>query len=175
MAEERLEILIGRDQIRERVAELAAAISRDYKGKDLLVLCVLKGAVIFLADLLRGLTVSAAVDFIAASSYDGDKSGGEVRLSPVFSSDVTARDVLVIEDIIDTGLTYKALSGMLLERRPASLRLCALLDKVTERRVAPTEPDYVGFVIGDSFVVGYGLDYRERHRNLQDICALTTQ
>ena len=174
MTEERLEVLIGGDRIRERVAELAADISRDYMGKDLLVLCVLKGAVIFLADLLRGLTVTAAIDFIAASSYDGDKSAGEVRLSPVFSTDIANRDVLVIEDIIDTGLTYKALSGMLLERRPASLRLCALLDKASERRVAQTKPDYVGFVIGDSFVVGYGLDYRERYRNLQDICALTT-
>lgn len=173
MSEERLEVLLGRDRIRERVAELAAAISRDYRGKDLLILCVLKGAIIFLADLLRNLTVTAAVDFIAASSYDGDKSTGEVRLSPVFSTDVAARDVLVVEDIIDTGLTYRALAGHLMSRGPASLRLCVLLDKAAERRAEPTEPDYVGFVIPDRFVVGYGLDYRERYRNLQDICVFT--
>ncbi len=172
MSEEPLEVLLSEDQIRARVAELAEEISRDYAGKNLLILCVLKGAVVFLADLLRGLSVPAAVDFIAASSYDGGASTGDITLTPVCSTEITAKDVLIVEDIIDTGLTCRALADHLAPLRPASLKLCALLDKPAGRRPGRIKVDYAGFVIPDKFVVGYGLDYREKYRNLPDIRAI---
>lgn len=172
MRDENLVILITREKISDRVRELAADISRDYKDKNLLLLCVLKGAVIFLADLIRNLELTAELDFIAASSYDKDASGGKVDLSPIFSTDVQAKDVLIVEDILDTGLTYQALTDYFAPHKPASLKLCALLDKPSQRRVAVLRPDYIGFTIPDKFVVGYGLDYEQRHRGLQDICIL---
>ena len=165
-------ILITREKISDRVRELAADISRDYKDKNPLLLCVLKGAVIFLADLIRNLELTVELDFIAASSYEKDASKGKVDLSPIFSTDVRAKDVLIVEDILDTGLTYRALTDYFAPRRPASLKLCALLDKPSQRRVAAPRPDYLGFTIPDKFVVGYGLDYEQRHRGLQDICIL---
>lgn len=174
MKNERLEVLLSRKQISERVEEVAEAISRDYEGRNLLLICVLKGAVVFFADLIRNLRVSAELDFIAASSYHGDKTKGRVNISPVFSTNVSGKDVLVVEDIIDTGLTYRALTNFLTVREPASLKLCALLDKPSQRRTELIKPDYVGFTIPDKFVVGYGLDYRERYRQLQDICVLAT-
>ncbi len=172
MRDENLVILIAREKSSDRVRELAADISRDYKDKNLLLLCVLKGAVIFLADLIRNLELTVELDFIAASSYDKDASKGKVDLSPIFSTDVHAKDVLIVEDILDTGLTYRALTDYFAPRMPASLKLCALLDKPSQRRVAASRPDYIGFTIPDKFVVGYGLDYEQRHRGLQDICIL---
>lgn len=174
MTNECLEVLLSRKQISERVEELAEAVSRDYEGRNLLLICVLKGAVVFFADLIRNLRVSAEIDFIAASSYHGNKTKGRVNISPVFSTNVSGKDVLIIEDIIDTGLTYRALTNFLTVREPASLKLCALLDKPSQRRTELIKPDYVGFTIPDKFVVGYGLDYRERYRQLQDICVLAT-
>lgn len=172
MRDENLVILITREKISDRVRELAADISRDYKDKNLLLLCVLKGAVIFLADLIRNLELTAELDFIAASSYDKDASKGKVDLSPIFSTDVRGKDVLIVEDILDTGVTYRALTDYFAPHKPASLKLCALLDKPSQRRVAVLRPDYIGFTIPDKFVVGYGLDYEQRHRGLQDICIL---
>jgi hypoxanthine phosphoribosyltransferase len=174
MKEQRLEVLFTREQISKRVEELGEMISRDYEGRNLLLICVLKGAVIFLADLVRSLRVSAELDFIAATSYHEDNSTGRVSLSPLFSASVRGKDVLVVEDIIDSGLTYRTLTDYLAVREPASLKLCALLDKPSPRRTELIEPDYVGFKIPDRFVVGYGLDYRERYRELKDICALVT-
>ena len=174
MNDECLEILLDGERIAERVAELGAEISRDYKGKRLLLLCVLKGAVVFLADLVRSISISAEIDFVAASSYEGDTSTGEVSFSPVFHADITGKDVLIIEDICDTGLTCSVLIRRLSTQGPASLKLCALLDKPTARKVEPIKPDYVGFEIPDKFVVGYGLDYRENYRGLKDICILAT-
>jgi hypoxanthine phosphoribosyltransferase len=174
MTNEHLEVLLSRKQISERVEELADAISRDYEGRNLLLICVLKGAVVFFADLIRNLRVAAELDFIAASSYHGDNTKGRVNISPVFSTNVSRKDVLIVEDIIDTGLTYRALTNYLTVREPASLKLCALLDKPSERRTELIKPDYVGFTIPDKFVVGYGLDHRERYRQLQDICVFAT-
>jgi hypoxanthine phosphoribosyltransferase len=174
MNDERLEPLLDGERIAERVAELGAEISRDYDGKNLLLLCVLKGAVVFLADLVRSMSISAEIDFVAASSYEGDASKGEVSFSPVFRADITGKDVLIIEDIYDTGLTCSVLIRRLSVREPASLRLCALLDKPAARKAGRIAPDYVGFEIPDRFVVGYGLDYREKYRGLKDICILAT-
>jgi len=172
MSDAPLEILLDRERIAIRVAELAAEISRDYNGKNVLLLCVLKGAVIFLADLLRNLTISAEIDFIAASSYDGNASTGEVSLSPVFHADISGKNVLVVEDILDTGLTCSVLLRQIAAHGPADIRLCALLDKYSARKVETRKPDYVGFAIPDKFVVGYGLDYCEKYRGLKDICIL---
>lgn len=174
MNDERLEILLDGERIAKRVAELGAEISRDYKGKRLLLLCVLKGAVVFLADLVRSISISAEIDFVVASSYEGGASRGEVSFSPVFHADIAGKDVLIIEDICDTGLTCSVLIRRLSVREPASLRLCVLLEKPTARKVEPIKPDYVGFEIPDKFVVGYGLDYRENYRGLKDICTLAT-
>ncbi|UCD58897.1 MAG: hypoxanthine phosphoribosyltransferase [Candidatus Hydrogenedentota bacterium] len=174
MKNERLQVLLSRDQISERVKELAEAISRDYADRNLLILCVLKGAVIFLADLVRNLKVTPELDFIAASSYQRDNSKGKVDVSPMFSASVGGKDVLIVEDIIDTGLTYRALINYLAVREPASLKLCTLLDKPSQRRTELIKPNYVGFTIPDKFVVGYGLDYEEKYRELPDICILVT-
>jgi hypoxanthine phosphoribosyltransferase len=172
--EERLEVLLSKEQISERVQELAEAISRNYEGKELVLVCVLKGAVIFLADLIRNLRIRAQIDFVAASSYTGKNSKGEVKLSPLFSSSVRDKEVLIVEDIIDSGLTYRALTNYFMMLEPANLKLCTLLDKPSERRTEVIRPDFVGFTIPDRFVVGYGLDYKERYRELQDICVLVT-
>ena len=172
MKSERMEILLSRTQISERVKELGEVISRDYEHKDLLMLCVLKGGIIFVADLIRNLKVMADLDFIVASSYRRTDSTGEVELSPMLSAAVCGKDVLVVEDIVDTGLTYRSLSSYLMSREPASLRLCTLLDKPSDRRIGPIRADYIGFTIPDKFVVGYGLDYEGKYRGLQDICAL---
>jgi hypoxanthine phosphoribosyltransferase len=166
--------MLSRDQIRQRIAELGAQISRDYAGKCLHLVCILKGACIFLSDLLRVLSVDASIDFIAVSSYkNGSSSTGEVQLTKDLDFPLDSRDVLVVEDIVDTGLTLSYLKHLLESRRPNSLRIVTLLDKPS-RRVQPIEIDYVGFEIPDAFVVGYGLDYSERYRQLPDICVVET-
>lgn len=166
------EVLLSRQEIEAKVRELAELVSRDYQGKDLLLICVLKGAVVFLCDLLRLLKVEAQIDFMAVSSYgNSSKSSGVVRILKDLDQSIDNKDVLIVEDIIDTGLTLSYLRENLLSRNPASLRIIALLDK-PERRIAKIEPDYCGFRIPDKFVVGYGLDYQERYRNLPDLCVL---
>jgi len=172
MSDTPLEILLDRERVAERVAEMAAEISRDYEGKHVLLLCVLKGAVIFLADLVRNLTISAEIDFIASSSYEGGTSTGEVNVTSVFQADIAGKHILIIEDILDTGLTCSVLMGRIATHGPAEIKLCALLDKSAARTVETRAPDYVGFTIPDKFVVGYGLDYREKYRGLKDICIL---
>lgn len=174
MKNARLEVFLSSREISERVRELAEAISRDYESKNPLLLCVLKGAVVFLADLIRDLHIKAEIDFVAASSYHRESSGGSVNISPMFSASIRGKDVLIVEDIIDTGLTYRALMNYLLVREPASLKLCTLLDKPSQRRTELILPDYVGFAIPDKFIVGYGLDYEEKYRELKDICLLVT-
>ncbi len=171
---EYLEVLLSREQISGRVKELAEAISHNYEGQQLLLICVLKGAIIFLADLLRNLRIPAQIDFVAASSYGGRTSRGEVNVVPLFSSSVRGKEVLIVEDIIDSGLTWHALANYLTRLEPAHLKLCALLDKPSPRRTELIKPDYLGFTVPDKFVVGYGLDYNERYRELQDICVLVT-
>ncbi|MDI6632349.1 MAG: hypoxanthine phosphoribosyltransferase [Bacillota bacterium] len=165
-------VLLAREEIQERVRLLGTQISADYKGKEILAVGVLKGSVVFLADLLRVLTVPVEIDFIAVSSYGkASASSGVVRILKDLDRSITGRDVLLVEDIVDTGLTLNYLKEHLLSQQPAGLRVCALLDKPSRRRV-PVEIDYLGFSIPDEFVVGYGLDYAGRYRNLPDICVL---
>lgn len=172
MRDDRLEVLLSREQVAERVLELADTISRDYEGKNLLLICVLKGAVIFAADLIRHMRIPLELDFVAASSYQGQSSSGDVKLSRGPSGTLRGKDILIIEDIIDTGLTCRSLIDHFAEHKASSLRLCTLLDKPSERRNESVQPDYVGFTIPDKFVVGYGLDYEEKYRELRDICVL---
>lgn len=158
--------LISEPAIGRRVAELAERISTDCAGRELLVIGVLKGSWIFLADLVRRLTIPVMVDFIGVSSYGaGDRSSGRVRVVHKPGCPVEGRDLLLVEDILDSGRTMRTLLDELKQRDPASLRLCALLDK-PDRREVEVRADYVGFRIPDQFVVGYGLDYAERYRNL---------
>ena len=170
---ERLEPLIAERRINARVSALARRISADYRDRPLSLVVVLKGAVIFAADLLRRLDIPATVDFVAASSYGAaTRSGGDVRLAGLGRLDLAGRDVLVIEDILDTGRTGAAILDRLQTQRAASLALCALLRKPAA--AALTLPvRYVGFDIADDFVVGYGMDYAERYRNLRGIHRLT--
>ena len=166
------EVLLTRQKIDARVKELAETVSRDYEGKKLLLICVLKGAVVFLCDFLRALKIGAEIDFMAVSSYgNSSRSSGVVRILKDLDQSIDDKDVLIVEDIIDTGLTLSYLTENLLSRNPSSLRIIALLDK-PERRIANIEPDYCGFSIPDKFVVGYGLDYQEKFRNLPDLCVL---
>lgn len=166
------EILITEQQITSRVAELGRQISRDYAGREILVVGILKGAVLFLADLVRHIDVPVCLDFMAVSSYGATTaSSGVVQIIKDLEQSIEGRHVLIVEDIVDTGLTLKYLRDNLATRRPASLRICTLLDKPGRRKV-PVEVDYNGFVIPDEFVVGYGLDYAERYRNLREILVL---
>jgi hypoxanthine phosphoribosyltransferase len=170
MAEAKREILFSKEVIEGRVRELAEQISRDYAGKELMIVGILKGAFIFMADLIRWLEVPCRVDFVRLASYGcGSISSGEVRITKDLETSIAGRDVLIVEDIVDTGLTLSRLVEVLRERRPASLRVCAFLDKPERRRV-PFAADYVGFFIPDRFVVGYGLDYNEKFRFLPDVC-----
>jgi hypoxanthine phosphoribosyltransferase len=166
------EVLVGPDELRQRVAELGAEISRDYEGRDLLLIGVLKGAVLFIADLMRELTVPCEIDFIAVSSYgSATDSSGVVRILKDLDSSIEGRDVVLVEDIIDSGLTLHYLLRNLRARNPASLEVCALLTKPERRRVdLPVR--YVGFEIPNRFAIGYGLDYSQRHRNLNYVAAL---
>lgn len=165
-------ILIPRKEIQKRVKELATQISKDYKGKRILVLCILKGASVFFADLMRELDCEVTFEFIGLSSYrNTSKSSGSVKLVKDMTSSVEGKDILVVEDIVDTGLTLTYLKELLEERGAKSVKICTFLDKVIKRKV-PLKGDYVGFEIPDEFVVGYGLDYAERYRNLSDVCVL---
>jgi hypoxanthine phosphoribosyltransferase len=160
------EVLLTREQIADRVAVLGEQISRDYQGKDLVIVGVLTGAVTFLADLIRHITVPLELDFVAVSSYGlATKTSGEVRMVKDLGHAVQGKHVLVAEDIIDTGLTLRYLLDTLQARQPAGIACCVLLDKPS-RRIVEVPVEYVGFEIEDRFVVGYGLDYAGRYRNL---------
>src|SRR4051794_28351629 len=175
-----LKVLITREQIAQRVAAMGAEINRDYHGQSVVLLGVLKGAAIFLSDLSRQLTIDATFDFIGVSSYgnrpspsqelkSGWDSTGEVKLTKDVDQSLKDKNIILVEDILDTGLTMTYLKRLLQARQPKSLKVAALLDKPTRRKL-PLEGDYVGFKIPDEFVVGYGLDYAEKYRNLADIC-----
>ena len=166
------EVLVGEAELRARVEELGAAISADYAGRDLLLVGVLKGAVFFIADLMRELRIPCEIDFMAISSYGaGTDSSGVVRILKDLDLNIAGRDVLVVEDIIDSGLTLSYLMRTLRARGPASLEICSLLTK-PERREIDVPVRYVGFEIPNRFVIGYGLDYAERYRNLPYIGVL---
>jgi hypoxanthine phosphoribosyltransferase len=167
-----LEILYSRDQIARRVAEMGAQISRDFAGQKVLLIGVLKGATIFLADLARCISLDATFDFLSTSSYGkGHQQSGEVRLLKDVDHSVEGQNIILVEDILDTGLTLSYLRNVLNAHQPKSLKIAALLDKPA-RRIQKIEGDYIGFTIPNRFVVGYGLDYAERYRNLPDICVI---
>lgn len=159
------EVLVSEEAIKNRVAELGRQISEDYAGEKLLLIGLLRGAIVFLSDLMRCVTIPIQLDFIGISSYGANTESGAVRLVMDLEIDIAGRHVLIVEDIVDTGKTLFYLAGNLRARQPASLRICALLDK-PERRQVPIDVDYVGFEIPDKFVVGYGLDFAEGYRNL---------
>ncbi|MCR4426816.1 MAG: hypoxanthine phosphoribosyltransferase [Firmicutes bacterium] len=160
------EVIVSKEQIDEKVGALGRQISQDYEGSELLLVCILKGALVFTADLMRSITVPIHTDFMAVTSYGAaTRSSGVVKIVKDLDIPIEGKHVLIVEDIIDTGLTLNYLLSNLRSRKPASVRVCTLLDK-PERREVPITPDYNGFSIPDRFVVGYGLDYREKYRNL---------
>ena len=166
------EVLIEEEPLQARIAELGAEVSREYEGRDLLLVGVLKGAVFFMADLMRELTVPCEIDFMAISSYGAaTDSSGVVRILKDLDTNIAGRDVLVVEDIIDSGLTLSYLMRSLKARKPASLEICALLTK-PERREIDVPVKFVGFEIPNKFVIGYGLDFAERYRNLPYVAVL---
>ena len=159
-------VMLTAEQIDTRVKELAAQLDKLYEGRRPVVVCVLKGSVLFFTDLIRNMKTSVELDFMSVSSYgSGTKSTGELKIKKDIATDIKGRDVLIVEDIIDSGNTLYHLKKMLIERAPASINIVTLLDK-PDRREAPMEPEYTGFVIEDEFVIGYGLDYAEDYRNL---------
>ena len=167
------EILFSQDAINQRITELAADISRDYAGKELVVVGVLKGAFIFMADLVRRLHTSCVIDFARVASYgSGSTSSGQIVITKDIEIQIKGRDVIIVEDIVDTGLTLSHLVRVFKEREPHSLKVCAFMDKRLRRKVA-FEADYVGFTIDDGFVVGYGLDFNERARYFPDVYIVT--
>ena len=168
----RLEVIISREEISQVVTWLASEINRDYRGKPLLLIGVLKGSFVFMADLVRQLGLPVEVDFIRLSSYGAAReSSGKVKVVQGLKTPVKGRDVLVIEDIVDTGITISFLLDYLRRKKPASLKLCALTDKPSRRQV-PVSVDYLGFTVPDKFIVGYGLDFDEKFRYLPDICSM---
>ena len=166
MEKDILKVLVSEEELKKRVQEIAGEIQRDYAGKEIMLISVLRGSFIFMADLCRAIDLPCTLDFMAVSSYGkGTSSSGQVQITKDLSEDISGRHIIVVEDILDSGNTLSYLLKILQHRHPASIRLCTLLDK-PERRVKPVELHYCGFTIPDAFVVGYGLDYAERYRNL---------
>ncbi len=157
--------LVSEEEAAEIVKQLGEQITRDYAGKNLVLVSVLKGAVVFMADLMRAVDLPLTIDFMVVSSYHKTESSGTVKIIKDLDTDLTGKDILIVEDILDTGRTLASLMEILKMRNPASLKICTFLDKPS-RRVSNIEADYVGKVIPDAFVVGYGLDYDEDYRNL---------
>ena len=169
MKETNREILFSREAIQKRVKELANQISGDYAGRELVVIGILKGAFIFMSDLVREVSVPCKIDFARVASYGaGSESSGKVVMTKDIETSIKGRDILIVEDIIDTGLTLQYLVDWLMERSPRSLKICVFLDKRKRRKIS-FEADYVGFTIDDGFVVGYGLDFNEQYRFLPDV------
>ena len=163
-------MLFSEDEIKQAVAKLAAEIKQDYQGKQPLLIGVLKGSFVFMADLIRQLQLPVEVDFVKLSSYGaGKETSGKVKVVQGLKTPIKERDVLVVEDIVDTGLTLSFLLDYLRKKKPASLRLCALTDKPSRRQV-PVTINYLGFTVPDKFIVGYGIDWNEKFRYLPDIC-----
>ena len=166
MNDDILRVLYSEEELEAKCAELGAQISKDYEGKNLLLVSVLKGAVVFMTDLMRHITVPCSIDFMVVSSYgSGAKTSGVVKIVKDLDADLVGKDLLIVEDILDTGMTLHYLKQLLQDRNPNSIRIATLLDK-PERRRAAVRADYVGYQVPDEFVVGYGLDYDEKYRNL---------
>lgn len=167
-----LKILISQDEIKEKVKELGQLITKDYKDKDLMVIGILKGCIVFLSDLIREINLPLTMDFMVVSSYGSStKSSGVVRIVKDLEKDIAGKDILIVEDIVDTGLTLSYLVEYLKSRNARNVKICTLLEK-PDRRKAEVDLEYVGFHIPDEFVVGYGLDYAELYRNLPFVCVL---
>ena len=163
---EKIKVLISEEEVDARIRELGEKISKEYEGKQIHLICVLKGGVFFMCELAKRITVPVSMDFMCVGSYgDGTKSSGVVRLAKDLDESIENKEVLIVEDIIDSGNTLSYLMDVLRQRKPASLRLCTLLDK-PDRRVKDVHVDWTGFEIPDEFVVGYGLDYAQKYRNL---------
>lgn len=159
-------VLISEQELKEKITQLGARISQDYAGKNLLLVSVLKGSVVFMADLMRAITIPCEIDFMCVSSYgSGTKTSGVVKIAKDLDIKIEGLDVLIVEDILDSGMTLSYITEILQAREPSSIKICTLLDK-PDRRQANITPDYMGFVIPDAFVVGYGLDFAEKYRNL---------
>jgi hypoxanthine phosphoribosyltransferase len=167
-----MEVLLTAEEIQKRVKQLALQISKDYEGKSPILIGILRGSFLFLSDLVRNLTINPEIDFMSVSSYNNlTRSSGVVRLLKDLERDISNEDIIIIEDIVDSGLTLSYIRRMLLARLPRSLKICALLDK-SERREVNIVIDYVGFVIPNKFVIGYGLDLAQKHRNLPYVATL---
>ena len=163
---ERIKVLLSEEEVDAKIQQVAAKISKDYAGREIHLICVLKGGVFFTCELAKRITVPVSLDFMSVSSYGDDtKSSGVVKIVKDLDQPLIGKDVLIVEDIIDSGRTLSYLMKVLQERKPASMRLCTLLDK-PDRRVKMVDVDYTGFNIPDEFVVGYGLDYAQKYRNL---------
>ena len=163
---EKISVLISEQDVDARIAEIGAQISKDYEGKQVHLICILKGSVYFTCELAKRISVPVTMDFMSVSSYgDGTSSSGVVKIAKDLDETIEGKDVIVIEDIIDSGRTLSYLLEILQKRNPSSMKLCTLLDK-PDRRVRDVKVDYVGFAIQDEFVVGYGLDYAQKYRNL---------
>lgn len=172
MKQEIEKVLFSEEQLKSAVKKIAGEINRDYEGKEPVLIGILKGSVVFMADLMREIRVDCTTDFMSVSSYGGGtETSGSVRIRKDLDRSITGKDVIVIEDILDSGTTLSHLLEILEVRRPNSLKLCVLLDK-PERRVTPVKYDYVGLTVPDEFIVGYGLDYDEKYRNLPYIGVL---
>ena len=166
---EKISVLLSEEEVDARIKDIGEQISKDYEGKQIHMICVLKGGTFFMCELAKRISVPVSLDFMAVSSYGGDtKSSGVVKIVKDLDEAIQGKDVLVVEDIVDSGRTLSYLLEMLRDRKPASLRLCTLLDK-PDRRVIDVPVDYTGFQIPDEFVVGYGLDYDQKYRNLSYI------
>ena len=164
--EDRIEVLIDQKTVEKRIAQIAEQLNEDYKGKKIHLLCILKGSIFLTCELAKHITLPCSIDFISVGSYgDGTESTGQIKIKKDLDESIEGEDVLIVEDIIDSGRTLAALVKMLWERKPASMRICTLLDK-PDRRVVSVDVDYTGFVIPDEFIVGYGLDYAQKYRNL---------
>jgi hypoxanthine phosphoribosyltransferase len=164
-----MEILVTKQQIADRVQAIGQQISADYAGESIVLIGVLKGAAIFLSDIARAITIDATFDFVAVSSYGRARvSSGAVKLIKDIDNPIEGQHVILVEDILDTGLTLSYLRGLMLQHKPASLKIATCLDK-PERRLVPIEADYIGFKIPNQFVIGYGMDYAEKYRNVDDI------
>ncbi len=168
-----LRVLLSAEQIQQRIAEMGAEIDRDYPGGEpVYLIAVLKGAFIFMADLSRAMKTPARIEFIGISSYGkGKTTTGQVQLTKDLDAPIEGHHVIIVEDILDTGITLNYLTKLMAQRKPKSLRIVTLLDK-PERRQSPVKANYIGFTIPDEFVVGYGLDYAEDYRNLKDVCVM---
>ncbi len=168
-------VLVSKEQIARRVKELGEQISRDYEGESITFVCTLRGGCVFFADLIREISGDVEIDFIAVSSYGaGTKTSGEVKMVKDLSSPIKGKNIIVVEDIIDTGVTLSYLKRLLASREPKSLKICSLLDKPSRRKLE-FEGDYIGFVIENEYVVGYGLDYNQKLRHLPEVCVLAPE